>query len=77
MRGPERVVHVQVGHRGEVLGEGSAVRGFARVETEIFEQRDFSVFQLRDRALRFSGDAVGHELHGFAEEFLEPVRDRF
>jgi hypothetical protein len=49
VRGAERVVHEDVGKRGELPGERGIVRLLLLVKAEVLEQDDVARTRLRDR----------------------------
>ena len=78
MRRAERIVHVQIGERGQRRRELRIVFLFLRVEPQVFEQHDAAAGCLRlihDPA-RLVADAVVDERHGLAEELGEAIGDR-
>ena len=76
MRAAERVVHVDVGQRGELLGEGGIVLLLRGVEAQVLEQQHAAGRQRRDRLVGGRPDAVVGERDRRAEEGGERVGDR-
>ena len=78
---PKASLHVDLGQRGQGLGEGRIVGFFFGVEAEVFEQQHLARFELAGHLFGNFAHAVGREGHvdGFAEllveEFAEAVDD--
>ena len=74
MRGPERIVDVDVGERGERFREAGVVLLLLRVEPQVLEQDDAAFAGLRDRLRRRLADAVFRERDGPPEQLRQPRR---
>ena len=76
----ERVVHVGVAERGELVGERAPLRvvlaGLALVEPQVLQQRDLPVGQVGHACPRRVADGVLGEVHRGAEQLTEPPGDR-
>src|SRR6188472_1608962 len=64
VRGAESIVHVKITQLGKRLGEFWIVRLLARVETNIFEQRDIAVLHVLNDFLRHVTNGVVTENDG-------------
>ncbi len=69
VRGPEGVVHVDIGELGQLLAEGVIVGFLFVVEAEIFEQDHFAVLELGGGLFGHLADAIIDELHRHADQF--------
>ncbi len=80
MHGPEGVVDVEVGQRGEPVGQGAAgvvvLRCLGRLEADVLQQADVAVGQRRDRGLRAAAGGVGGQRHLDPQQLGQPGRDR-
>ena len=82
MGGAEGVVDVDLGQRGQRLGEGWIVGFFLGVEAQVFKQQHLAGFELAGQLSGYFADAVGSESHvdGLAEflveQFAQPVNHR-
>ena len=68
VRRRERVIDIEIAERRELAGEVRIVLFLARVEAQIFQQRDLARPQRSDHPLGLGSDAIGREMHGAAAE---------
>ena len=66
MRRRERVIDIEIAELRELRGEVRVVLLLARVEAQIFQQRDLARLQRGDDPLGLGSDAIGRETHGAA-----------
>ena len=71
VRGAERVVDVDVGERGERLGELGVVGLLAGVEAHVLEHQDLAVDHALDRLLGLRPDGLGDEDDVAADQALQ------
>ena len=76
MGGPERVVDVDVGVRGEGRGEGRVVLLFLGVEAEVLEQQHLARPEALDRVLGADPERVAGDRHVPAQELGQDLPDR-
>ena len=76
MRRPERVVDVKVPECGKGFGKRRIVRLFFGMETNVLEQHDIAVAQLRDRGLGHRADAIVGERDRCSQRCRKRRRDR-
>ncbi len=76
MGGPERVVDVDVGVRGERRREGRVVLLLLGVEAEVLEQQDLARAEALDGVLRPDAERVARDRHVAAEQLGQPLADR-
>ena len=74
MRGTERIVHIHIAQRGELLRELRIVLFFLGVESQILQQHHLARF--RAHRLHFGTNAVGGHFHGPSEQFFQSLRHR-
>ena len=75
MGGAERVVHVNLGERGQLLRKLRHILLFFRVKAQVLEQQHFAVFESLGRGFRFRPNAIGHKSDGLAQ-YLRQARGR-
>ena len=79
VRGAEGVVHVDLGQRGQRLGEGRIVGLFFGVEAQVFEQQHLARLELARHLFGNFADAIGRKGHVDAlaeflvEQLAQPV----
>ncbi len=76
MRGPEGVVDIHVGQRGQGLGEPLVVLLLAGVKAEIFEQKHVAGLHLAYQHLGLRPDTIFRKADFLPEQSLEAARDR-
>ena len=76
MRGPERVVDVDVGVGREGRGEGRVVRLLLGVEAEVLEHQDLAGSEALDRVLRADPERVAGDRDVPAQELGQALPDR-
>ena len=74
--GAEGVVDVEVGERGERLGELRVVLGLARLEADVLEQQHVAGLEPVGHRLDLGADDRRRQLHLGAEQLAEPLADR-
>jgi hypothetical protein len=76
----ESVVHIGLGERGQLVREraplGVVLAGLARVEAEVFQQRDVAGCEARGHRLRRRADRVGRERDRALEQLTQALGDR-
>ncbi len=76
MRGPERVVDVDVGVRGEGRGEGRIVGLLLGVEAEVLEHEHLARSEALDRVLGADPERVAGDRHVPPHELGQDLADR-
>ena len=71
VRGTERVVDIDVAEAGERLRKLRIVRGFTRMESQVFQQQHVAGSKPRCTRLDVAADTVGREVDGTAEQLRE------
>src|SRR5215470_6308958 len=65
VRGAERIIHVEIGESGELLGEFVVIRFLFDVETKILQQKGLAFFELTGHLLCLKADTVRTETDVF------------
>ena len=76
MGGPERVVHVDVGVRGERRREGRVVGLLLGVEPQVLEQEDLAGPHPLERVLRAEAERVAGDRHVPPQQLGQALADR-
>ena len=77
VRRAERVVHIDIAIGSELFAEFGISPLFAGIETQVFEQYAFALFERRDFLFCVGTNDVGSESNFIVQKLVEPVRDRF
>ena len=76
MAGAERVVDVNIGERGQLLGEFGVAFLFTRLEPEVFENDHFTVLLSGDFRFGIVADGVGGKHYLVRDQFGKAVGGR-
>ena len=76
MDGAERVGHIQLGHRGKLLGQLGIVLLLARLKADVLEQHGLAGLDLCRELLRIGADDVLGQLDLEAELLAQALGDR-
>ena len=76
VRGPERIVYVHVGERGQLARELGVVLGLPRLVANVLEQQQVTVAQPVDRRPDLVADDARRDAHRGGEELAQAHSDR-